>query len=142
MALGLLAFALALPGVRIGPAHLDAHTLLFGSLGVIVGFQSIVFFLATKAFAIAEGLLPRDPALSRVIEAVHLEEGLLAGGVLALAGAALLLEAVNDWRLAAFGPLDYGHTMRVVIPGATLVAVGVQVVLASFLVSLLAMQRR
>jgi len=77
-----------------------------------------VFFLATKAFAIGERLLPRDPALSRV------------------------LGAVNEWRLAAFGPLDDGHTMRVVIPGATLVAVGAQVVLASFLVSLLAMQRR
>jgi hypothetical protein len=142
VALGLLAFALALPGARIGPAHLDAHTLLFGSLGVIVGFQSVLFFLATKAFAIGEGLLPRDPALSRVLEMVHLEKGLLAGGVLVLAGSALLLAAVNEWRLAAFGPLDYGHTMRIVIPGATLVAVGVQVVLASFLVSLLAMQRR
>jgi glycosyltransferase involved in cell wall biosynthesis len=142
VALGLLAFALALPGVRIGPAHLDAHTLLFGSLGVIVGFQSIVFFLATKAFAIGEGLLPRDPALSRLLELVHLEKGLVLGGVLVLTGGAFLLAAVNEWRLAAFGPLDYGHTMRVVIPGATLVAVGVQVVLASFLVSLLAMQRR
>jgi GT2 family glycosyltransferase len=142
VALGLLAFALALPGVRIGPAHLDAHTLLFGSLGVIVGFQSIVFFLATKAFAIGEGLLPRDPALSRLLEMVHLEKGLVLGGVLVLTGGAFLLAAVNEWRLAAFGPLDYGHTMRVVIPGATLVAVGVQVVLASFLVSLLAMQRR
>jgi glycosyltransferase involved in cell wall biosynthesis len=142
VALGLLAFALALPGVRIGPAQLDAHTLLFGSLGLIVGFQSILFFLATKAFAIGEGLLPRDPALSRVLDMVHLEKGLLAGGLLALAGSALLLAAVNEWRLAAFGALDYGRTMRVVIPGATLVAVGVQVSLASFLVSLLAMQRR
>ncbi len=142
VALGLLAFALALPGVRIGPAKLDAHTLLFGSLGLIVGFQSILFFLATKAFAIGEGLLPRDPALSRVLEMVDLEKGLLVGGALVLAGAALLLAAVNEWRLAAFGALDYGRTMRVVIPGATLVAVGVQVGLASFLVSLLAMQRR
>jgi glycosyltransferase involved in cell wall biosynthesis len=142
VALGLLAFALALPGVRIGPARLDAHTLLFGSLGLIVGFQSVLFFLATKAFAIGEGLLPRDPSLSRLLEMVHLEKGLVVGAVLVLAGAALLLAAVNEWRLAAFGPLDYGHTMRVVIPGATLVAVGVQVALASFLLSLLGMQRR
>ncbi|HSD29981.1 MAG TPA: glycosyltransferase family 2 protein [Vicinamibacteria bacterium] len=142
VAFGLLAFGLALPGVRIGPAHLDAHTLLFGSLGLIVGFQSVLFFLATKAFAIGEGLLPRDPALRRVLEMVHLEKGLLLGAVLVLAGAAFLLAAVNEWRLAAFGSLDYGRTMRVVIPGATLVAVGVQVALGSFLVSLLAMQRR
>jgi glycosyltransferase involved in cell wall biosynthesis len=142
VAFGLLAFALALPGARIGPARLDAHTLLFGSLGLIVGFQSVLFFLATKAFAIGEGLLPRDPVLSRLLEMVHLEKGLLVGAALMLAGTALLLAAVNEWRLAAFGPLDYARTMRVVIPGATLVAIGVQVALSSFLVSLLAMQRR
>jgi len=141
VAFGLTAFGLALPGVQIGPAKLDAHTLLFGSLGLIVGFQSVLFFLATKAFAVGAGLLPRDPALSRVLEAVHLEKGLLVGSALVLAGVALLLAAVNEWRLAGFGPLDYARTMRVVIPGATLVAVGVQVGLASFLVSLLAMQR-
>jgi hypothetical protein len=81
VALGLLAFGLALPKMRIDPAHLDAHTLLFGSLGLIVGFQSVLFFLATKTFAIGENLLPRDPALRRVLEIVQLEKGLVLGGV-------------------------------------------------------------
>ncbi len=142
VALGLLAFALALPGVQIGRARLDAHTLLFGSLGLIVGFQAVLFFLATKAFAIGEGLLPPDPRLRRFLDLAQLEKGLLAGLVGCVLGAALLLVAVNEWRLAGFGPLDYAHTMRRVIPGATLVALGVQVALSSFLVSLLALQRR
>ena len=142
VALGLVAFALALPGVKIGPARFDAHTLLFGSLGLIVGFQAVLFFLATKAFAIGEGLLPPDPRLRRFLDLAQLEKGLLVGLVGCALGAALLLAAVNEWRLAGFGPLDYAHTMRRVIPGATLVAVGVQVALSSFLVSLLAMQRR
>jgi glycosyltransferase involved in cell wall biosynthesis len=142
VALGLLAFGLALPGARIGTARLDAHTLLFGSLGLIVGFQAVLFFLATKAFAIGEGLLPPDPRLRRFLELAQLEKGLVVGFVGCLLGAALLLSAVNEWRLAGFGPLDYAHTMRRVIPGATLVALGVQVALSSFLVSLLAMQRR
>ena len=59
-----------------------------------------------------------------------------------MAGAVLLGLAVNDWRIAGFGRLDYAHTMRWVIPGATLVALGVQTAMSSFLVSLLAMQRR
>jgi hypothetical protein len=142
VALGLLAFALALPGVRIGAARLDAHTLLFGSLGLIVGFQAVLFFLATKAFAIGEGLLPPDPRLRRFLDLAQLEKGLLAGLVAGLGGLVLLLVAVNEWRLAGFGDLDYAHTMRIVIPGATLVALGVQAALSSFLVSLLAMQRR
>lgn len=142
VALGLLAFALALPGVRIGAARLDAHTLLFGSLGLIVGCQAVLFFLATKAFAIGEGLLPPDPRLRRFLDLAQLEKGLLVGLVAGLGGLVLLLVALNEWRLAGFGDLDYAHTMRIVIPGATLVALGVQAVLSSFLVSLLAMQRR
>jgi glycosyltransferase involved in cell wall biosynthesis len=141
IAFGVVCFALALPGVRIGPARLDAHTLLFGSLGLIVGFQSILFFLATKAFAIGEGLLPEDPQLRRVLEVLQLEKGLLAGLVACLVGLGFLLVALNEWRLAGFGALDYAHTMRRVIPGATLVALGVQVALSSFLLSLLGMQR-
>ena len=90
VALGLLAFALALPGVQIGPARLDAHTLLFASLGLIVGFQAVLFVLATKAFAIGEGLLPPDPRLRRFLDLAQLEKGLLAGvvGVRAGGGAA------------------------------------------------------
>lgn len=142
IAFGIAAYALALPGVQIGPARLDAHTLLFGSLGLIVGFQSVLFFLVTKAFAISEGLLPADPRLRRFLELAQLEIGLVAGLAGCLVGVALLLLAVNEWRLAGFGALDYAHTMRRVIPGATLVALGAQAALSSFLVSLLAMQRR
>jgi Zn-dependent protease len=40
-----------------------------------------------------------------------------------------------------FGPLDYGRTMRWVIPGATLTALGSQTILASFFVSILGMKR-
>jgi hypothetical protein len=142
IAFGIAAYALALPGVRIGPARLDAHTLLVGTLGLIVGFQSIMFFLVTKAYAMSEGLLPADPRLRRFLDLAHLEIGLLVGLAACLAGAALLLSAVNEWRLVGFGSLDYAHTMRRVIPGAALVALGVQAALSSFLVSLLAMQRR
>ena len=72
--------------MQIGPARLDAHTLLFGSLGLIVGFQAVLFFLATKAFAIGEGLLPPDPRLRRFLDLAQLEKGLLAGVVGVRAG--------------------------------------------------------
>ena len=57
-------------------------------------------------------------------------------------GGGLLLAAVEQWRVAGFGHLEYSRTMRWVIPGATLTALGVQTILASFLVSLLGMGRR
>jgi glycosyltransferase involved in cell wall biosynthesis len=142
VALGLLGYTVALPGVRVGRVVFDAHTLLFASLALIVGFQSLLFFLATKAYAISVGLLPADPHLRRFLEAAQLEKGLVLALAGCLLGTGLLLTAVNEWRLAGFGRLDYAHTMRWVIPGATLVAVGVQTFLSSFLVSLVAMPRR
>ena len=41
--LGVVGYALALPGHRIGRIHFDAHTLLFSSLAILLGHQSIVF---------------------------------------------------------------------------------------------------
>ena len=80
--------------------------------------------------------------MARLFERVTLEKGLLAGGVALAAGLAFLLLAVNDWRVAGFGPLDYARTMRRVIPGMTLAMVGFQTVLSSFFLSILGLKRR
>ena len=57
-------------------------------------------------------------------------------------GAVLLLLAVNKWRVAEFGELDYSSTMRLVVPGVTLTALGFQTLLTSFFISVLAMRRK
>lgn len=140
--LGLVGYGLALPRVTIGPATFDAHTLLFASLAMIIGYQSIVFAIFTKTFAVNEGLLPMDPRLERFFKLVNLERGLITATIVLLAGITLLLWAVNQWRLADFGPLEYARTMRVIIPGATLTTLAVQTIFSSFFISLLGMQRR
>jgi len=142
IALGILGYCLALPGVTIHNMTLDAHSLLFASLAILCGYQSVQFAVFTKLFAITEGLMPPDPRLNKMFELVNLERGLIFGIVTLIAGLALLLAAINQWRLAHFGHLDYSHTMRWVIPGATLTAVGFQTVLASFFVSILGMRRK
>lgn len=54
----------------------------------------------------------------------------------------LLLAAVDQWRRAQFGDLDYAQTMRWVIPGVLLGSLGFQTLLSSFFVSILGMRRR
>jgi len=141
MALGLAGYALAMPGARIRGVSFDAHTLLFASLALICGYQSIIFAVFTKIFAIAEKLLPADPRLMRVFRYVNLEVGLIAGVAAMIAGGGLLAAAVNLWRVARFGPLDYAVTMRLVVPGVTLTTLGFQTVLSSFFMSVLGMKR-
>lgn len=139
---GLIGYAVALPGLRIAGLAFDAHTLLFASLAILCGYQSILFAIFTKTFAISEGLMPPDPRLDAFYRLVNLEKGVILGAGGFVIGLALLLSAVNQWRLAGWGPLDYSHTMRWVIPGATLTAIGFQTVLSSFFVSILGMRRK
>jgi glycosyltransferase involved in cell wall biosynthesis len=139
---GLAGYALALPGVTRGGITFDAHTLLFASLAMICGYQSLLFAIFAKTFAVNERLLPEDGFYRKFFELVNLERGLLLGAGALIAGLGLLVFALNEWRLAEFGRLDYARTMRVVVPGVTLTALGFQTVLSSFFVSILGMQRR
>jgi hypothetical protein len=131
-----------MPQTVIKGMAFDAHTLLFASLAILCGYQSILFAVFTKAFAVTEGLIPEDPRMHRFFEFISLEKGLIVGVASLLIGLVLLLVAVNQWRLAGFGPLDYARTMRWVIPGATLTALGFQTILASFFVSILGLRRK
>ena len=140
--LGLVGYALALPATKIGRATLDAHTLLFASLAILVGYQAILFSVFAQTFAMAEHLIPEDPVMMRMFKVINLERGLLASFVAMLAGLVLLVMAVAQWRAVDYGNLDYAVTMRYVIPGATLTALGFQTFLSSFFISILGMARR
>jgi glycosyltransferase involved in cell wall biosynthesis len=140
--LGLIGYGLAVPGWTLWGMTLDAHTLLFASLAILCGYQSILFAIFTKAFAMSEGLMPEDKRLTRFFEIINLERGLSIASTALLIGLALLLAAVNEWRLAGFGNLDYARTMRLVVPGVTLTALGFQTVLSSFFISILGMRRK
>ncbi len=139
---GVLGYAVALPGMTVGGITFDAHTLLFASLAILVGYQAILFAMFAKTFAMAERLIPEDPRMMWLFRVVNLERGLLVSLAMGAAGAFLLAAAVLQWRSAGFGRLDYAHTMRFVIPGATLVAIGFQSFLSSFFLSILGMKRR
>src|SRR4026208_1307831 len=43
---------------------LDVHTFLYAAMAVIIGYQTVIFAIFTKVFAITEGLLPENPRLT------------------------------------------------------------------------------
>ncbi|HXG02054.1 MAG TPA: glycosyltransferase family 2 protein [Candidatus Binatia bacterium] len=142
VAAGLVGYAIALPGLTIGGVNFDAHTLLFASLAVLCGYQAVQFHVFAKTFAVAERLMPEDAWLGRFQRVVTLERALIGAALTLAVGLALLLLAVDQWRQAGFGHLDYARTMRLVVPGVTCTALGLQTVLSAFLLSLLRMHRR
>jgi glycosyltransferase involved in cell wall biosynthesis len=146
IALFLLGVALGvwlLSGPRtIGAVTFDYHTLLFGAMAILIGFESVNFAMFTKLFAISEHLLPEDPRLNKVFRYVTLETGLLVGALLILAGAGIWVFGLSYWRSHHFGPLDPDKTLRIVIPGFVSLTLGIQIVLSSFFLSVLGMGRR
>lgn len=142
IALGLVGYSLALPGMTVGRVTFDAHTLLFASLAVISGYQSVSFAIFAKTFAIIEGLLPSDARLERFRRLVTLERGVVTGAAAAGLGVTLLLGAVGQWRLRHFGSLNYAETMRLVVPGVTVTVLGFHTILGCFFLSLLDLRRQ
>ena len=118
------------------------HTVVFGTLAILCGYQAVLFAILTKTFAVGENLMPEDPRLNKFYEIINLERGLLLAVLAMAGGCGLLLFAINQWRTVNFGALDYADTMRFVVPGATLVALGFQTVLFGFFASILGMKRK
>jgi glycosyltransferase involved in cell wall biosynthesis len=143
MILGLIIVVWLLPGTqKIGGISFDVHTLLYGAIAVIIGFQAVTFAFFTKLFAISEKLLPEDPKLNKIFRYVTLETGLIVGAILILIGIVGSFMSLTIWSETAFGNLDPFKTLRLVIPSLTCLTVGLQMVLSSFFLSVLGLKRR
>jgi glycosyltransferase involved in cell wall biosynthesis len=140
--LGATAWALALPGVRIGGASFDAHTLLVGSMLLICGFMAVCLGVLTEKFAVSEGILPERKRARPGEWLLGLEPGLLASASLFAVGLGLIVVVFYRWFAAGFGALDYAATMRWVVPGVTLCVFAVQLFFVVFLGSVLGLRRK
>jgi glycosyltransferase involved in cell wall biosynthesis len=132
-----LTTALYFATLRIGGAGLDIHSMLYASAGALLGLQLCLFALFARVSAQGAGLLPRQPALDRLLGVLTLERGLLGGLAAVIAGLAWSAAAFLQWREAGFGALDPRVVMRDTIPAATLMVGGMEIMLASFLLSVL-----
>ena len=141
--LGLLTWSFLLPGPQlIEGVQLDVNTLFYGALALTLGYQSVVFAVFTKVFAISEGLLPADPGLEKKLAQISLEKGLISGGIVLLLGIIGTLFAISNWQMKGFGLLNPSETLRVVIPSVTAIAIGFQTMLSSLFLSVLQLKRR
>lgn len=123
--------------VRIGRAGLDIHSMLYASAAVLLGLQLCLFALFARVSAQNAGLLPQNPTVQSLVAMVTLERGLLAGLGAAMVGFIWSAAAFWEWKEAGFGALDPSHMMRTTIPACTLMVGGMEVAVASFLLSVL-----
>jgi len=142
----LAGFAVAtwlLPGPRkVGHIFLDVHTLLYAVAAILTGFQAVIFAIFTKIFAITEGLLPEDPRLNRAFQFFNLEKGLVAGTAMLLTGLAIGAYSFSWWNRTGFGPMNPVVLVRLVAAAMVTITLGVEIIFASFFLSILGLARK
>lgn len=142
MLMGFLGWLLAAGGVAVAGRALGGNAMIVSGMLLLCGYQSVLFALLTKAFAINEGLLPMDHRMERFFQRVTLERGLVAGGVVLIVGVALVGAALFRWWNGETATAAIAHTTALAVVGGTLGTLGFQTVLFSFFASLLGMHRR
>jgi glycosyltransferase involved in cell wall biosynthesis len=137
-ALGVVLMALVFAHASLFGRAFYVHTLIAGSLLVVIGTQLFGFGLCGRQYAVYQ-LGDRDALLERAGKRIKLEHGLLLGLAVMVGGLALGGLIVGRWLAHGLGGLA---EERLAILAATLLIVGVQVFFTSFLLSLIGLRRR
>jgi glycosyltransferase involved in cell wall biosynthesis len=139
MILGIGLVVWLLPGPHlVGRVTLDVHTMVFGMIFTLLGAQIISIGLFAKVFSYSERFDRNQRSLERLFRRVTLEHGLLLGAILALIGFAGDVALFRDWAASGFGPL---YRVRTVIFWSLWFFLGVQIMFASFFLSMLGISR-
>jgi hypothetical protein len=141
-AAGLVVGAIIAAGpLTIGGVGFDVDTLVAASAMVVVGFQAVLFWLFTRAYAGSEGFLPEDAYVQRVLAKLSLERGIVLGAIIGIAGLVGLIFSLTYWQAHKFGQLNYEHALRLMVPSVTALVVSCQLVLGTFFLSILGIKQ-
>lgn len=117
-----------LKGISLG-----AHTMLGSSLLIIIGYQSMLMhhlcMQISEKIGIKQWIKPNwfNNIFSRNTNSLSLL--MFVGGIF------LWIKVFLLWHSGNFGSLDYQHTLKVVIPGATLITLSLETLIFKFFCS-------
>lgn len=133
MGLGLVgAIALAGGPVFIGGIGLTINSFVLATLGVLGGFQLVVFGVAAMLYRVETGVLPKEWLLSLARRSVRLGAAAL-GMILTGAGAVWLVVLVSGWLASGAG--EFLATDRLVL-AASMFVFGLQLMSAGLFLSM------
>jgi len=127
--LGISGVLLGYFGASLGTVTLGAHTILGSSLFVISGYQAILMHLLSTD--LSQKLEIRRTKITFLQKIVTSHGGKIVL-LLLLSGISFWVEALILWQWKGFGPLDYGTTMKIVIPGAMLISLSFEMLIFIF----------
>src|SRR5947209_1759558 len=139
---GLLFFLIGLAGMLwlLGGPHVvsghfvDYHFMFVAATLTVIGFQVLLTGFYAKAYAFTHRFAPDDRMIQVFYRYFSLEEWLLAGFIMFLAGLAIDAGIFATWVSHNFRDL---FAVREALLALTLVVMGLQLVFSSFLLSIL-----
>jgi glycosyltransferase involved in cell wall biosynthesis len=140
LVLGLFLVFWLYPGPRVIAPNitLDVHTMIFGVIFTLLAVQILSIGAFAKVFSYAERFDRGNVSLKRLLAHVTLEKGLLLGGAIFVIGLAGCGWVVWTWVASGFGPLE---AVRQVLFWSMWLFIGIQVIFASFFLSMLGISR-
>lgn len=76
--------------------------------------------------------IPRNKTIERIAK-YNMNKGIAIGFILFLLGIIISILGIVVWKKESFGQLDPAFVMRLLIPAVTVIIIGIQILLASFL---------
>src|SRR6266851_76353 len=140
LACGLALIFWLLPGPRqiTSRVTLDVHTMVFGVIFTLLGAQILSIGAFAKVFSYAARFDRGTISLKRLLKRITLETGLLAGGLVFLAGLIRCVRITWGWAAGGFGPL---YQVRQILFWSTWLFLGIQIIFSSFFLSMLGISR-
>ncbi len=109
------------------------HPMFIASLIVIIGYPLIIFSIFAKTYAVIN-LNEKDKLIEYGLKYWSLEKSLLVSSLPLLAGVLIFIIILYDWLATGLGELAATDSL---IIGLTLIAIGIQTIFSSFMLSII-----
>jgi glycosyltransferase involved in cell wall biosynthesis len=131
----ILSIALFFGPVNIGFRLIDFHSFIITGTMTIIGINMLSFSTITRVYAYNTGLLPNQPGFFQFFKYLNLEKSLAVGAATLVLGLILIFKAVT--LSSIFSIIGFNQSVRLVFGGSLALILGAQIVLTSFVLSIL-----
>ncbi|GAA4408207.1 glycosyltransferase [Nibrella viscosa] len=139
---GLILMVLVLPSpIQIGRFGLDVHTLLLGMTMVVAGFQALSLGIVSRIYAIKLGTKQPNNWTNFFTNGRIINTMIFLGAGLVLLGSFGFVYSFIRWEKQSFGGLDPSRMIRVLVPFMLSFLMGFQLIIVSFFISLVNLER-
>lgn len=134
----IISLALFFGPVNIGFRYIDFHTFIVTGTLMFLSINMLSFATITRVYAYESGLLPNQPRFFSLFRYINLEKGLLIGAIILIIGFALIIRALL--LSSNFEQIGFDASVRLVFGGSIAFITGTQIILSSFVLSMLGMK--